>query len=325
MNDLPRDVLIKCFPSLAGHMPISGGWGRTQQDACCIESGSVFPLACEQEDSAWHTIFVFVEKSIYMELIVGQPLNNRYSGISWQLRDRQTKVENGRIYECLAYEVSAFADKDWEHLKSEWEGPQGVRSDDFDIEAHSRRRADLLKTTVHEYWFDVTRYYSISLFDIQLPWVVAGFGRGKIVNYESQVVGQGYSVAYHGLFHPSPAEATVYFYTQCDNDIPNDCDDERTIDAFRRAIDEIIFVNKNQFKSECDVVQVGKYPVHDGGAEFLHVEFDIVSSHERKQSHMFFRGYAGRYLKVRISLPAEETFKEAPFMYIQEFADLAGM
>ena len=48
----PRDVLIKCFPSLAGHMPISGGWGRTQQDACRIECDSVVPIDFEQEDPA---------------------------------------------------------------------------------------------------------------------------------------------------------------------------------------------------------------------------------------------------------------------------------
>ncbi len=164
MNDLPRDVLIKNFPSLAGHIPIGGGWGRTQQDACCVECNSEFPIACEYEDSAWHTIFVFVEKSIYMELIVSQPLNNRYSGISWELRDRQTKIDNGRIYEWLVYEVSAFAEKDWELLKSEWEGPEGFQSDDFDIESHSRRRAALLKTNVHEYWIDITKCYSRSLF-----------------------------------------------------------------------------------------------------------------------------------------------------------------
>lgn len=325
MNDLPRDVLIKCFPSLAGHMPISGGWGRTLQDACCIECDSAFSLAYDQEDYAWHTIFVFVEKSIYMELIVSQPLNNRCSGISWQVRDRQTKVENGRIYEWLVYEVSAFADKDWEILKSEWEGPEGFRSDGFDIEAHIRRRAAFQKTNFHEYWFDITHCYSISLFDIQLPWVIDGFCRGSIVNYESQVVGQGYSVAYHGLLYPSLAEATVYFYTKCVTDIPQDCDDERIIDAFRDAVDEVISVNENVFKSECKVVRAGKYTLNHEGLVFLHAEFDIASSRERKRSHIFFRGHAGRYLKVRVSLPADEKFEQVPFIFIQEFSDLAGI
>ncbi len=194
-------------------------------------------------------------------------------------------------------------------------------SDDFDIEAHNRHRAALQKTNFYEFWFDITLCHSISLFDIQLPWVIAGFGRGKIVNYESQAAGQGYSVAYHRLFHPISAEATVYFYTNCDTEIPDDCDDEKIIDAFRRTIDNILFTNKNRFKSECNVVHVGKYTVHDERDPLLHVEFDIVSSREQKQSHMFFRGHRGRYLKVRISLPVGEAFKELPFKFVQDFAD----
>ncbi len=161
--------------------------------------------------------------------------------------------------------------------------------------------------------------------NIQLPWVVAGFGRGKIVNYESQVAGQGYSVAYHGLFHQNSAEATVYFYTNCSNYIPDGCDDEIIVDTFRDAIDEIIFTNNNLLKCECNVIKVGKYALHDDGAAYLYAGFEIISSSDRKQSHMFFRGYAGRFFKIRLSLPAEETFDNAPFKFIQEFADLAGM
>lgn len=298
----------------------------TQQDACCIECDSAFSLDCEQEDYAWHTIHVFVEKSIYMELIVSRPLDSRYSGISWGLRDRQTKLENERIYERLVLDVSAFADKDWESLKSEWEGrPQGAHSKDFDFKAHGRRRAALLKTNTHEYWFDVTHCYSKTLFDIQLPWVVAGFGRGKIINYESQVVGQGYSVAYHELFVANPAEVTVYFYTNNVTDIPDGCDDETITDVFRSIVDEVIFFNENRLDSECEVVQIGKYEVNDKGLAFMHAEIDIVSAREATKSHIFFRGHAGRYIKVRITLASEEALSKVPFAFIREFAELGGL
>jgi hypothetical protein len=314
----PKDILSACFPSLSERLAISGGWGRTQDDACCIDCEGGFSSDFEKDASAWETINIFVEKRIYFDLIISRPTGEKFSGISWNIQSRETIYKNGRIQELIVYTVLAFSDTDWEILKSEWEGPNGYSSAEFDIKGHLLRRTTLQKKFEFNYWFDVTKCYSASLFDVFLPWFLSGFYRGKFVNYETKLPGLGYSVSYHGIAYPTPAEATIYFYTRRDANIPAGCNDQKIIDELRSAIDDVMIANRSKFGAECKIVRIAKYRPRDEGEEFLFADFDVVTpEHGPKKSLIFLRGHAGLYLKIRISLSSDEKFRELPFSFVE--------
>ena len=135
---------MECFAS-AGELPISGGWGSAQEDACVIDRND--PVALPGfAFNPWGVIGAFIESCIYMDLVVSRDQDDRYSGISWALHNRETvQASDGRFFEHLTYVVSAFHDSDWESLKDEWEGPNGYGSPHFDHQAHVEKRTALQK------------------------------------------------------------------------------------------------------------------------------------------------------------------------------------
>lgn len=138
--------------------PINGGWGYAMEDACVIDKGD-------------HTVeknipfdgvgveYAFVEKRIYCELILFLPRGREYSGISWKLLQQDLINRDGRDFDRLMYSVTALPTSDWESLKAEWEGPDGIRSPTFDSEAHHRKHESKTISLVREYWFDITSFY----------------------------------------------------------------------------------------------------------------------------------------------------------------------
>jgi hypothetical protein len=69
-------------------------------------------------------------------------------------------AHHGRQYDVLTFEVTALPDKDWEELKTEWEGPNGHGSPGFDADAHlEKRNSRTIRYTTH-FWFDITSFYA---------------------------------------------------------------------------------------------------------------------------------------------------------------------
>jgi hypothetical protein len=153
-----RDVLNKIFEFPDDALPISGGWGYSREDACVIEAdhlsqtpGAPFNgLAVER---------LFAEHRLYMELIVGLPRENSYSGIRFDLERQELHEYEGRQYDRLLLNVSCFRDADWECLKAEWEGPKGYGHPEFDEARHAAERDALQLRYTQEYWFDITSFF----------------------------------------------------------------------------------------------------------------------------------------------------------------------
>jgi hypothetical protein len=155
----PRVVLAAYFKSLGGEPPFQGGWGYSKEDACVIDKND--PSVCPDLPFDWIGFEnVFVEKRLYIELIIHRDPSETFAGITWK-RLKQTLVqESGRYFDHLIFEVSAVPSTDWEQLKAEIEGPDGVRNPAFDMEAHKAKR-DLKTIRFHcEYWFDITGKWS---------------------------------------------------------------------------------------------------------------------------------------------------------------------
>ena len=157
-TEQPRQILAEDFPSLNGGLPIQGGWGYTQNDACIIvkddplvEPGLPFDgIAVE---------YAFVEKRIYEEMIIFRPDGGKFSGMQWELLDKYLVEDTGRYFDHLVFEISAFRDSDWEDLKAEYTGKKGSQHPDFDLEAHELKREKMMVRLKREFWFDITSFY----------------------------------------------------------------------------------------------------------------------------------------------------------------------
>lgn len=153
----PREILIADFKSLNGGLPIHGGWGYTQNDACIIDRNDPLVDAALPFDGIGIE-YLFVEKRIYEEMIILRPDGDAFSGIQWSLQSQCTLASEGRRFDKLVFEITAFGDGDWEALKAEFAGPRGYGHPDFDGEAHERKRQEKTVRFTREFWFDITSF-----------------------------------------------------------------------------------------------------------------------------------------------------------------------
>lgn len=156
-EETPREILKADFRSIR-ELPIRGGWGYTIDDAVVIDKNDpIVPRGMPFDGVGIE--YVFVEKRIYEELIVFRPKDARHSGIEWKLLKQATLGRDGRSFDFLSFEVTAFPDKDWEELRLEFEGPRGARSPGFDMAAHRLKREAKKIRYVAEYYFDITSLF----------------------------------------------------------------------------------------------------------------------------------------------------------------------
>jgi hypothetical protein len=154
----PRQIIKEDFPSLAVELPIRGGWGYSRDDAVIIDKND--PTV--DKNAPFNGVgieYVFVEKRIYEELIIFQPEDNCYSGIQWKRQLQELKHVEGRSYDVLTVNVTAFPDRDWDELKAEWEAGTAPGSHGFDTVAHDRKRDERMITYMSTYWFDITSFF----------------------------------------------------------------------------------------------------------------------------------------------------------------------
>lgn len=157
-EESPRKILAVDFKSLRGELPISGGWGYSQADACIIDKNdSLLPPSIPFDGVGVE--YVFVEKRIYEEMIIFRPDGEKFSGIKWNLQKQSTLHEEGRVFDKLLFEITALPDSDWDELKTEFDGPQGYGHPKFDVEAHERKYQEKMVRFTREFWFDITSFY----------------------------------------------------------------------------------------------------------------------------------------------------------------------
>lgn len=161
-KESPREILAADFKSLRGVLPIRGGWGYSQEDACIIDKNDPLVDPSVPFDGVGLE-YVFVEKRIYEEMIIFRPDGEKFSGIRWNLQQQSTFREGWMVFDKLVFEITAFPHKDWEELKAEFEGPQGYGHPEFNDEAHERKRQEKMVRLTREYWFNITSFYGQGL------------------------------------------------------------------------------------------------------------------------------------------------------------------
>lgn len=161
-EESPRDILAADFKSLHRGLPIRGGWGYSQADACVIDKNDPLVDPSLPFDGVG-VEYVFVEKRIYEEMIIFRPDGEKFSGIKWNLLEQNLVSDADRKFDRLLFEITAFLDSDWEELKTEFEGPRGYGHPDFDLESHERKRQEKMMRFTREFWFDITSFYGQGL------------------------------------------------------------------------------------------------------------------------------------------------------------------
>ena len=127
-------------------LPISGGWGYTQDEATVIHDLHNLPLTQFE-----HT---FASMRAYGEMNMALPEELRYGSINLNETDKEELTLGDRVYEKVTYEISAMKERVYAALIDEYK--EGYGKEGFDMEEHfqKRNKATLKRAVVH--WFDIT-------------------------------------------------------------------------------------------------------------------------------------------------------------------------
>ena len=158
-DESPKEVIAADFKL---QLPIRGGWGYSQEDACIIDKYD--PLV--DPSCPFNGVKVeygFIEKRIYEEMIIFRPDGEKFSGIEWNLLKQSTLHAEERTFDKLIFEITAFSDNDWAELKADFEKANGNGHFDFDADAHEKKRQDKILRFTSEFWFDITTFYGQGL------------------------------------------------------------------------------------------------------------------------------------------------------------------
>jgi hypothetical protein len=156
VRDTPQELIFQIFRHPEFALPIRGGWGYSREDAVQIDmrnpvlNKKLFRNAVDVE-------YAFVRSRVLIELISSRRKEDQHSGIEWELLSQSTSTIDGRQFDRLTFQVTAFPDAAWEKLKAEWEGPKGVDSPTFDRDVHLRKRDQLQIRYDTEFWFDISQ------------------------------------------------------------------------------------------------------------------------------------------------------------------------
>jgi len=167
-NEAPRQIIFEDYKSLDGELPITGGWGYTKDDAVIIDKNDpVVPEGLPFDGVGIE--YIFVEKRIYEELIIFKLLGEPYAGIRWDQIEQNLESHDGRHYDVLSYEVTAFSESDFNELKDEAESNNYFKDSSEGWAAHEEKRESKMISYTTEYWFDITSFFGIASINIDDP------------------------------------------------------------------------------------------------------------------------------------------------------------
>ena len=123
-------------------LPISGGWGYSKDDATEISKN---PMPLKQIEH----IFATVRTNIEMHLML--PKKDRFGGINLKEISRNTEDE----YEVVEYAIEAIKEDIYAKLIDEYK--DGYGKDDFDMDAHFKKREEATFRRVEKFYFKVEK------------------------------------------------------------------------------------------------------------------------------------------------------------------------
>ena len=163
-KESPRQILEEDYYTLlkdsvwGGNLPISGGWGYTQEDSVIINKDDPSVIQSMPFDGIGLEYF-FIEHRIYEELITFRPRGEGLRAIRWKQLIQQVRQNGQRYFDYHRYFVFGFREKDLEYRKKIYTDNNGFKDDPEGLERH--REEDYRVVTCYEtdYWFDITSFY----------------------------------------------------------------------------------------------------------------------------------------------------------------------
>lgn len=152
-DESPREVC----KTYGQDLPIRGGWGYSQADACIIDMND--PVV--DPSVAFDGIAVeyeFIENRIREEMNAAPW---ECLDVEWEMTLQCLIHDAGRHFDQIMVAVSAIELEDWKELKAEWTGPNGHGSPEFDPEAHGKKREAKEISFEREFWFDITSFFGL--------------------------------------------------------------------------------------------------------------------------------------------------------------------
>ena len=153
-KESPRQIIFEDFKL---DLPITGGWGYDFESACVIDKND--PIVSKVIPFNGVSIeYVFVEKRIYEEMVIFRQVNEKYSGIRWELKTQELLFKDDKPYDKLIFNVVGFTDEVWDELTSRFEAIQKSGKLELISELDAYRESKALRL-VREFYFDITSFY----------------------------------------------------------------------------------------------------------------------------------------------------------------------
>jgi len=128
-------------------LPLSVGWGYTQEKATVIESlpeGMTVPQLQHMITSI----------RTHLEMNITQAQANRYGAINPGEKSREAFKSANTLFEKITYVVTAMKEDTYNAFIKEYKA--GYEQESFDIADHFKRREEATLTREIDYYFDVT-------------------------------------------------------------------------------------------------------------------------------------------------------------------------
>ncbi len=149
MPSLPTDTPIKEVLQAAFDvsLPVSGGWGYTQDDALRIEQNpDNTPLAQFEH--------MLISMRLYLEMNLTRKEEERYGSINLNEKSRKRHTAEHIVLDEVCYTLTAMKESDYAKFIEEYK--EGYGKDDFDVQEHFAKRKEATLTKEVTCWFDVT-------------------------------------------------------------------------------------------------------------------------------------------------------------------------
>ncbi len=143
---LRSDDDIREVVEVAFGMPldIAGGWGYSKSSALIINQ-SKLPL--EQLE---HTL---ASMRAQLEMNLTLPKEKRYGAININILHREVLESDKGRYEKVSFEISAILEVQYAAFIEEYKA--GLERENFDIEAHFKRRKEATLKRNEIFWFEI--------------------------------------------------------------------------------------------------------------------------------------------------------------------------
>jgi hypothetical protein len=153
-RESPRQIIFEDFKI---DLPIKGGWGYDFDSACIIDKNDP-TLSKGIPFDGVGIEYVFVEKRIYVEMIIFRDDHEKYAGIRWDRQGQELLVEGGKTYDKLTFNIVGFSDQVWDELTSCFEEIQRSGKAKLMAELDTYRESKVYRLT-REFYFDITSFY----------------------------------------------------------------------------------------------------------------------------------------------------------------------